>query len=87
MALWPLVVRDRSTGTYRDQGPEGVTVLGLEYLQENSRKNTPEYCTRVMVEELDGGHQAALADFDTGEFYRYICEMCCYGLRRKCGGV
>lgn len=41
-----------------------MTILGLEYLQETSRKNALE----TLLEERDGEYQAALADFNTGEF-------------------
>jgi hypothetical protein len=41
-----------------------VTILGLEYLQESSRKNVLE----SLLEERDGEYQAALADFNAGEF-------------------
>jgi hypothetical protein len=47
---------------------EDVTILGLEYLQESGRKTALE----SLLEERDGEYQAALADFNTGEFYRYI---------------
>lgn len=41
-----------------------MTILGLEYLQESSRKNV----LGSLLEERDGEYQAALADFNTGEF-------------------
>ena len=41
-----------------------MTTLGLEYLQESSRKNA----LGSLLEERDGEYQAALADFNTGEF-------------------
>lgn len=41
-----------------------MTILGLEYLQESSRKNA----LGSLLEERDGEYQAALADFNTGEF-------------------
>jgi hypothetical protein len=41
-----------------------VTILGLEYLQESSRKNV----LGSLLEERDGEYQAALADFNNGKF-------------------
>ena len=41
-----------------------MTILGLEYLQESSRKNA----LGSLLEERDGEYQAALADFISGEF-------------------
>ncbi len=41
-----------------------MTTLGLEHLQEKSRKSALE----SLLEERDGEYQAALADFNTGEF-------------------
>lgn len=41
-----------------------MTILGLEYLQESSRKNA----LGSLLEERDGEYQEALADFNTGEF-------------------
>lgn len=40
-----------------------ATKLGLEYLQESSRKNALE----VLLEERDGEYQTALADFNVGK--------------------
>lgn len=40
-----------------------ATKLGLEYLQESSRKNALD----VLLEERDGEYQTALADFNAGE--------------------
>jgi hypothetical protein len=41
-----------------------ATKLGLEYLQESSRKNALE----VLLEERDGEYQTALADFNLCKF-------------------
>ena len=40
-----------------------ATKLGLEYLQESSRKNALD----VLLEERDGEYQTALADFNVGK--------------------
>lgn len=48
-----------------------MTILGLECLQESGRKNALE----SLLEECDGEYQAALADFNTGEFYWQICVI------------
>jgi hypothetical protein len=40
-----------------------ATKLGLEYLQESSRKNALD----ILLEERDGEYQTALADFNVGE--------------------
>jgi hypothetical protein len=42
-----------------------VTILGLEYLQGSGCENALE----SLLEECDGEYQAALADFNAGEFY------------------
>ena len=41
-----------------------ATKLGLDYLQESSRKNALE----VLLEECDGEYQSALADFNLCKF-------------------
>lgn len=41
-----------------------MTILGLEHLEESTRKNA----LGSLLEERDGEYQAALADFNTGEF-------------------
>jgi hypothetical protein len=52
-----------------------VTILGLEHLQESSRKNA----LGSLLEERDGEYQAALADFNTGEFGGiYVIFVCLY---------
>jgi hypothetical protein len=62
-----------------------VTILGLEHLQESGRKNALE----SLLEGRDGEYQAALADFNAGEFYGYMCDICPLMwwdvLRSKCG--
>jgi hypothetical protein len=40
-----------------------ATKLGLQYLQESSRKNALE----VLLEERDGEYQTALTDFNIGK--------------------
>ena len=50
-----------------------MTILGLEYLQESSRKNT----LVSLLEERDGEYQAALADFNAGKFGG-ICVIVVY---------
>jgi hypothetical protein len=40
-----------------------ATKLGLQYLQESSRKNALE----VLLEERDGEYQTALTDFNVGK--------------------
>lgn len=50
-----------------------MTILGLEYLQESSRKNV----LGSLLEERDGEYQAALADFNTGEFVGICVILIC----------
>ncbi len=62
-----------------------MTILGLEYLQESSRKNALE----TLLEERGGEYQAALADFNTGGSRRFTCDICPLmrwgGLSSQCG--
>jgi hypothetical protein len=62
-----------------------ATKLGLEYLQESSRKNALE----VLLEERGGEYQTALADFNVGTCattYTILdTDMWCVGLYSKCG--
>jgi hypothetical protein len=43
-------------------------VRGLEHLQQSSRKHALE----VLLEELDGEYQTALAEFNTGVWARVL---------------
>jgi hypothetical protein len=61
-----------------------ATKLGLEYLQESSRKNALD----ILLEERDGEYQTALADFNVGE-YANTCTILTADIRAdlcsKCG--
>lgn len=50
-----------------------TTKLGLESLQESSRKTALE----VLLEERDGEYQAALSEFNDG-----VCAVTCMGFVR-----
>ena len=62
-----------------------ATKLGLEYLQESSRKNALE----VLLEERGGEYQTALADFNVGKCGTTCTILDSYmrhaGLYSKCG--
>ncbi len=56
----PLCTQELVRATIKDQ--IDATKIGLEHLQENSRKHALE----VILQERDGEYQTALAEFNTG---------------------
>jgi structural maintenance of chromosomes protein 5 len=63
-----------------------ATKLGLEYLQENSRKSALE----LLLEERDGEYQKALAEFNTGLspcMSGFFCSLMCGGFAYAANAV